>query len=163
MGACYRLSVQRIHLKYKSYRATCYVTNLYPEKDTCKLSCSKTCQNTTFTWLEHARPSVKCRGIIGLTVGGSYSNNVTVNRYNGHITGTNIHVRCSTIFIYVLFHRLRYCHHPSSIVDTDCVGRIPAGAWVLISVQVQRALSERKEVLWYPLKHEVGALCATDI
>ena len=44
---------------------------------------------------------------------------------------------------------------------TDCVGRIPVGAWVLISVQ--RVLSERKEVLWYPLKHEVGALCATDI
>ena len=44
---------------------------------------------------------------------------------------------------------------------TDCVGRILVGAWVLISVQ--RALSERKEVLWYPLKHEVGALCATDI
>ena len=139
----------------------CYVTNLDHETDACKSTHPETCCNIAFTWLEHARPSVKSRGIIGLTVGGSYSNNVTVNRYNGHITGTNIHVRCSTIFIYVLFHRLRYCHHPSSIVDTDCVGRIPVGAWVLISVQ--RALSERKEVLWYPLKHEVGAFYATDI
>ena len=148
----------------------CYVTNLDHETDACKSTHPETCCNITFTWLEHARPSVKSRGIIGLTVGGSYSNNVTINRYNGHITGTNIHVRCSTIFIYVLFHRLRYCHHPSSIVDTDCLGRIPEGAWVLstnlgseIQSQSQRALSERKEVLWYPLKHEVGALCATDI
>ena len=30
-------------------------------------------------------------------------------------------------------------------------------------ISVQRALNERKEVLWYPLKHELGSLYATDI
>ena len=89
LGSCYRLFVQRKHWKYKSYRATCYVTNLYPETNTCKLWRSKTCQNTTFTWLEHARPSTKSRHIIGAHSRGSYAYNVTVNRYIGRITDTN--------------------------------------------------------------------------
>ena len=38
--------------------------------------------------------------------------------------------------------------------------RIFVGVWVLISVQ--RVLNERKEVLQYPLKHEVRALYVTD-
>ena len=48
-GACYRLSLQRIHYRYKSCRATCHVTNLYPETDACKSARPKTCHNTTFT------------------------------------------------------------------------------------------------------------------
>ena len=35
---------------------------------------------------------------IGAQSRGSYSDNVTVNRYNGHITGTNMNARCSNIF-----------------------------------------------------------------
>ena len=68
----------------------CYVTNLDHETDACKSTHPETCRNITFTWLEHARTSTKSLGIIGLTVGGSYSNNVTVNRYNGYIRGTNM-------------------------------------------------------------------------
>ena len=73
----------------------CYVTNLDHKTCACKLTRSKTCRNTTFTWLEHARPSTKSRHIIGAQHRGSYSYayNVTVNRYNGHITGTNHIVR----------------------------------------------------------------------
>ena len=71
----------------------CYVTNLDHETDACKSTHPETCRNITFTWLEHARTSTKSRGIIGLTVGRSYSNNVTVYPYNGHITGTNPTVR----------------------------------------------------------------------
>ena len=63
----------------------CYVTNLDHETDACKLTHPETCRNITFTWLEHARPSAKSRGIIGLTVGCSYWKNVTVNRYNGYV------------------------------------------------------------------------------
>ena len=70
----------------------CYVTNLDYKTHACKSTHPETCSNITFTWLEHARTSTKSRGIIGLTVGGSYSNNVTVNRYNGYIRGTNISV-----------------------------------------------------------------------
>ena len=70
-----------------------YVTNLDPKTDACKLACPETCRNTTFTWLEHARPSTKSRHIIGAQHRGSYAYNVTVNRYNGHITGTNHIVR----------------------------------------------------------------------
>ena len=55
--ACYRLSVQRIHCRYKSCRATCYVTNLDPKTDTCQSTCPETRRNTTLTCLEHARPS----------------------------------------------------------------------------------------------------------
>ena len=79
--------------KYKSYRATCYVTNVHPETDVCKSTRPETCRNATFTWLEHARPSTKSRHIIGAQHRGSYAYNVTVNRYNGHITGTNHIVR----------------------------------------------------------------------
>ena len=57
------------------------------------MACPETCRNTTFTWLEHARPSTKSRHIIGAQHRGSYAYNVTVNRYNGHITGTNHIVR----------------------------------------------------------------------
>ena len=70
-----------------------YVTNLDYKTDACKLTRSETCRNTTFTWLEHARPSTKSRHIIGAQCRGSYSDNVTINRYNGHITGTNPIVR----------------------------------------------------------------------
>ena len=80
----------------------CYVTNLDHETDACKLTHPETCRNITFTWLEHARPSAKSRGIIGLTVGGSYSNNVTVNRYNGYIRGTNMIVRCLGVILWTL-------------------------------------------------------------
>ena len=82
MGACYRLSVQQIHQKYKSYRTTCHVTNLDHETDACKSMHPETCRNTTFTWLEHARPSTKTRHIIGAQRRGSYSDNVTVYPYN---------------------------------------------------------------------------------
>ena len=44
---------------YKFYHATCYVTNLYPGTDICKLTPSEARQNTTFTWLEHASLSTK--------------------------------------------------------------------------------------------------------
>ena len=39
---------------------------------------------------------------VGLTVGGSYSNNVTVNRYNGYIRGTNMIVRCLGVIVWTL-------------------------------------------------------------
>ena len=80
----------------------CYVTNLDHETDACKSTHPETCCNINFTRLEHARPSVKSRGIIGLTVGGSYSNNVTVNRYNGYIRGTNMIVRCLGVILWTL-------------------------------------------------------------
>ena len=80
----------------------CYVTNLDYKTYACKLACPKTCSDITFTWLEHARTSTKSRGIIGLTVGGSYSNNVTVNRYNGYIRGTNMIVRCLGVILWTL-------------------------------------------------------------
>ena len=79
-----------------------YVTNLGHKVYACKLACPKTSSNTTFTWLEHARPSTKSRGIIGLTVGISYSDNVTVNRYNGYIRGTNMIVRCLGVILWTL-------------------------------------------------------------
>ena len=52
------------------------------------------------TNLDHE--TAKSRGIIGLTVGGSYSNNVTVNRYNGYIRGTNMIVRCLGVILWTL-------------------------------------------------------------
>ena len=67
----------------------CYVTNLDHETDACKSTHPETCRNTTFTWLEHARPSTKSRHIIGAHSRGSYAYNVTVNRYIGRITDTN--------------------------------------------------------------------------
>ena len=73
------------------------VTNLDHKTDACKLTRSKTCRNTTFTWLKHARPSTKSWDIIGAQSRGSYAYNVTVNRYNGHIKGTNLHVWPSNI------------------------------------------------------------------
>ena len=57
----------------------------------------KTCHNTTFTWLERARPSTKSRGIIGPHARISYRDIVTVNRCNGHITDTNLDVQRSNI------------------------------------------------------------------
>ena len=63
----------------------------------CKATRSKTCRNTTFTWLKHARQSTKSRDIIGSHSRDSYADNVTVNRYNGHITDTNLHVWPSNI------------------------------------------------------------------
>ena len=75
----------------------CYVTNLDHETDACKFACPKTCRNTTFIWLEHARQSTKSQVIMGAQSRGSYADNVTVNRYNGHITDTNLHVRPSNI------------------------------------------------------------------
>ena len=91
--SCYRLSLQHIHLRYKSCRATCYVTNLDPKTDTCKSTRPITCHNTTFTWLKHARPSTKFRGVIGAQCRGSYPTRVTVCPYNGYIGGTNPVVR----------------------------------------------------------------------
>ena len=95
----------------------CYVTNLNHQTYACKLACPKICSNTTFTWLEHARPSTKSRGIIGLTVGWSYSKNVTVNRYNGHIRRTIMIVRClgvvlwTLILMFIKLNSLRYATH----------------------------------------------------
>ena len=66
--------------------------------DVCKLLRSKTGHNTTFTRLKHARPSTKSRDIIGALSGGSYTGNVTVHRYNGHITDINLHARPSDIY-----------------------------------------------------------------
>ena len=57
--------------------------------------------------------------------------------------------------------RSRLDSTPLEVLVPDCVGRIQVGAWVLLSVQ--RVLNELKEVLWYPLTHEVGALYITDI
>ena len=71
----------------------CYVTNLDHITYGCKSACPKTCRNITFTWLNWFTTSTKSRDIIGLTVGCSYSDNVTVNRYNRHIKGTNCIVR----------------------------------------------------------------------
>ena len=73
------------------------VTNLDHKTDACKLTRSKTCRNTTFTWLKHARPSTKSRDIIVAQSRGSYQDKVTVYPYNGHITDTNLHVRPSNI------------------------------------------------------------------
>ena len=92
-GACYRLSVQRIHWRYKSDRATCHVTNLDPETDACKSTHPKTYHNTTFTWLEHASPGTKSCGIIGAHNRGPYPAQVTVYPYNRYIRGTNPVVR----------------------------------------------------------------------
>ena len=80
----------------------CNITNLDLKTDACKITRSETSRNTTFTWLEHAHPSTKSRDIIGLTVGCSYSENVTVNRYNGYIRGTNMIVRCSGVISWTL-------------------------------------------------------------
>ena len=80
-------------LKYKSYRATCYVTNSCLELDTRKLMRSETCQNASFTWLEHTRPSTKSHAIIGYHTRSSYWDNVTVYPYNGYIQSTNPIVR----------------------------------------------------------------------
>ena len=52
---CYRLSVQRTHYRYKSYRATCFVTNLDPETDACTSTRPETCRNITFTWLNYTK------------------------------------------------------------------------------------------------------------
>jgi len=79
-----------------------YITNLNQSTCACKLACPKICSNVTFTGLEHARPSTKSRGIIGLTVGCSYSKNVTINRYNGYIRGTNTIVRCLGVILWTL-------------------------------------------------------------
>ena len=38
------------------------------------------------------------KGILGAQTMGSYWDNVTVYPYDGYITGTNIHVRCSNMF-----------------------------------------------------------------
>ena len=62
---------------------------MHPKTDTCKSTRPKTCRNTTFTWLERARPSTKSRHIIGAQRRGSYPDNVTVYPYNGYIRGTN--------------------------------------------------------------------------
>ena len=72
---------------------TYYVTNMYPELDTHKLMRPETCQNTTFTWLEHTRPSTKSHAIIGNHSSSSYQDNVTVYPYNGYIQSTNRIVR----------------------------------------------------------------------
>ena len=66
----------------------CYVTNLDYKTDACKLTRSETCGNITFTWCKHAHPSTKSRDIIGAQSRSSYTGNVTVNCYNGHITST---------------------------------------------------------------------------
>ena len=80
--------------RYKSYHTTCYVTNLHPKADACKSTRSKTCRNTTFTWLERARPSTKSRARAmchhtgrssEMAEQGSYTDND-----NGHSTGTNM-------------------------------------------------------------------------
>ena len=42
---------------------------MHPGTDTCKLTRSETCQNTTFTLLKHARPSTKTPG--ALAAGGA--------------------------------------------------------------------------------------------
>ena len=55
--ACYRLSVQRIHWRYKSCRATCYVTNLDPQADACKSTRPETCHNTTSSITRNEMPS----------------------------------------------------------------------------------------------------------
>ena len=75
----------------------CYVTNMDHEMDACTSTRWETCSNTTFTWLEHAHPSTKSQDIIGAQSRGSYLYNVTVNRYNGDVTDTNLHVRPSNI------------------------------------------------------------------
>ena len=84
----------------------CYVTNLDHNTDACKSARPKTYHNITFTWLEQARPSTKYRDIIGAHCRTSYSIIVIVYRYNGHITGTNMNVRCSNVFILCHF---MYC------------------------------------------------------
>ena len=62
---------------------------MHPNTDACKSTRPKTCRNTTFTWLERARPSTKSRHIIGAQRRGSYPYNVTVYPYNGYVRGTN--------------------------------------------------------------------------
>ena len=59
MGACYRLSVQWIHEKYKSYRTTCHATNLDHETDAYKVTRSETCCNITFTCVKPGHPAAK--------------------------------------------------------------------------------------------------------
>ena len=61
--------------------------------DACKLTCPKTCHNTTFAWLEHELQSSKSRHIIGAQTRGSYLYRVTVYPYNGYIRSTNPIVR----------------------------------------------------------------------
>ena len=95
-----------MHSKYKSYRATCHVTNLYPETDACMLTRPKICQNTTFTWLEHTRPSTKSHAIIAYYSTDSYEDNVTVHPYNGYIRSTNPIVRYVMSLTCALKHRL---------------------------------------------------------
>ena len=41
--------------------------------------------------------SIELHPIIGASSGGSYADNVTANRYNGHITDINLHARPSDI------------------------------------------------------------------
>ena len=66
---------------------------MYPKADACKSKCPKTRRNTTFTWLNYARPSTTSRDIIGAHTRDSYRAHVTVNPYNGCIRGTNPIVR----------------------------------------------------------------------
>ena len=61
--------------------------------DTCKLTHSETCQNTTFTCLKHTRPSTKSHAIIGYYSRSSYQDNVTVYPYNVCIRSTNAIMR----------------------------------------------------------------------
>ena len=58
----------------------------------------ETRENTTFTRLNYVRPSAKSWDIIGAQSSSSYYDKVTVYPYNGHITVTNMNVRCSGIF-----------------------------------------------------------------
>ena len=64
-----------------------------PKTHACKSARPKTSRNTTFTWLEHARPSTKARHVIGAQTMGCYWDNVTVYPYNGYIRSTNPVVR----------------------------------------------------------------------
>ena len=61
--------------------------------DMCKSIRSKTHRNTTFTWLEHARPGTKSHAVIGKPSRASYSDHVTVYPYSGYIRSTNPIVR----------------------------------------------------------------------
>ena len=65
-----------------------YVTNLDYKTDACKLTRSETCQNTTFTWLEHARQSTKS---VTVTVTNLLAQE-GVDHHRSHNVG--MHVQC---------------------------------------------------------------------
>ena len=115
-------------------------------------------------WLKYARPSTKCRGVIGAQCRSSYTDNVTVNRCNGHIKGTNLIVRHGMSLTCTL-KRMRANQHAPKHATTQLLhySNMRARAPDLVASYIMRSHSSQQYGQGAPSRVMLLVTATTDI